>query len=107
MNAQILLIGNDQVIEVLGVQDVIDEEYVNDAVVQIRITTADGTEVSGENWPVTLDNVPASDGDYRGIIEDAVQLSPNVPYTIEVTATATNDRVGYWKFIVYARYRTP
>jgi hypothetical protein len=103
----VLLIGNDQSIQVSGLQDQNTGDYLDSATVTVTIKNPDGTAVSGGTWPLTLDYVTSSNGNYLGIIEDGVALIERRAYTIEVTADDGSGRIGFWKFTRFAIYREP
>lgn len=102
----VLLIGNDQVLKVLGVQDAITEAYINDATVTARIKLR-GNEVDGQSWPLTLSYVAASNGNYQGLLQDTIDLQPDRPYTIEIRIEGSGGLVGFYRYTRAAVYRTP
>ena len=103
----VLLIGNDQLITVVGLKDEITGEFINDAAVEVTLKDRSGNEVAGQSWPFTLDYVTDTDGDYRGILEDGLALQPNKLYTVIIDVDAGDDSIANWKFERYAHYRTP
>jgi hypothetical protein len=103
----VLFIGNDQSIELTGLQDAISEAYINDASVTATVKTKEGVAVTGQSWPLTLAYVAASDGNYRGNLEDGLELIEATMYVIEVTADCGGDVIGFWRFNRQAVYRTP
>lgn len=69
---------------------------VNDATVVCTVTDADGTNVAGMSWPLTMDYVAASAGIYRGTITEAAVLVHETAYIAKITATSGSlDR--YWE----------
>jgi hypothetical protein len=103
----VLLIGNDQSIQISGLQDGITGNYITDAAVTATLKNPDGTPVAGQSWPLTLDYVATSNGNYLGIIEDSVSLIARRPYTVEITANDGVNRVGFWSFTRFAINRQP
>lgn len=103
----VLLVGNDQTIRVSGVQDEVSGDYLNDITVQVWIKERDGTDVAGETWPITLDYIADSNGDYIGNIEDGVELVAGRRYIVEIRSEAPGDLVGFWHFTRAAKWREP
>lgn len=106
MNAS-LLIGNDQTLEVTGVQDEISGAYQNSKTVTATVKNIIGVEVSGQSWPLTLSYVADSNGDYRGTLEDGLVLVNGKNYIIEITVDAGSDLIAFWRWTVPATYRKP
>lgn len=68
-----LRIGTDNLLVVSGLRNDADDSFVNDAVVHATLLESrDGGELSGQSWPLTLDYVTGSDGEYRGTLEDTI-----------------------------------
>lgn len=82
-----ILRASDNVISVTGVRNVLadEDEYLNFASVWASIFDSTGENVDGVVWPVTLDHVEGSDGDYRGLIPDTVQLEVGNFYRVRVS----------------------
>jgi hypothetical protein len=72
----ILYVGNDSVISVVGLTD-LDGAAQNDAVVSVItiVDAATGEEIAGVDYPIVMEYVAQSAGDYEGL----------VPYTVDVT----------------------
>ena len=98
-----IYIGNDTVIEVTGLQNGIDDSYLNAATVSAVINELDGTEVVSST---TLSYVAASNGNYRGTVDQASisSLSEGTSYYVEITA-AESGIDGFWRIPVVADYR--
>lgn len=80
---------NDNLVSVVGLTNVAGDAYVNDATVTlVSLTDSGGDEVSGVSWPLTLSYVSGSDGNYRGVIDAAAELTAGATYTGTVTATS-------------------
>jgi len=103
----VLLIGNDQTIKVLGLQDEISGDYLNTAAVTAHLKNKDGTDVDGENWPVDLQYVEDSNGNYIGNLDDAIDLKPCKTYFVEIRADAGGGLKALWRFPRFAQYRQP
>lgn len=74
MSCGVLYVGNDNPITVEGLFSESENAYVNDAVVTVTLhhDTADGDEYDGQAWPLTLDYVVGSDGNYLGTLDAAI-----------------------------------
>jgi hypothetical protein len=91
-------VGNTNVHELRGLKDAVLDTFINTAVVTVTIKDASGVEVAGQTWPVVMDYVAASNGNYRAIIEDDVAFVARRTYYAHISATAGSNRVGFWKF---------
>lgn len=105
----VLLIGNDQTIEVIGLKDEVSGDFINGLIdaVTAHIKNRDGSSVGGETWPVTLDYITDSDGNYRGNLDDAMELVNNRKYVIEIRVDAGAGLKAFWRFMRTAQYREP
>lgn len=99
-----LYVGNDHRLTVDGLRDP-DGNYVNTAEVSATLLDAHGAEVEGETWPVSLAYVAESDGRYRGILDDAIELVDGKSYTLVIDAV-DGESVGRWELAVKATNRT-
>lgn len=97
-----LLIGNDQTIELVGARDAVSGGYLNAATATATIKTKSGDTVAG---PIAMDYVVASEGRYRGNIEDGVELTNNKVYVVEISIDAGADLIGLWREEIPAHYR--
>lgn len=100
-----LYIGNTMVLEVTGVKFDGETEYLNDATVEATIKDSNHHEVAGQTWPLTLDYVADSDGNYKGTLSSGLELLERKSYDVELTITKDLNR-GFWKEAVKAEYRT-
>ena len=106
MNVQFLLIGNDLSLRVLGLKDADTGDYIDDASVSAIVRDVAGNPVTGAEWPVTLSHVGGSNGDYRGVLQNTMNLREGHTYFVDVTADDGIGNIGFWKFKVPARYRS-
>ena len=92
----ILYINSDNVIEVQSLTDAVADTLITTATVQATLTDADGTEVTGETWPITLNH--QGSGTYRGTITDTVMgnLSAGVSATITFSADDGAGKYREW-----------
>ena len=93
-----LYIGNDNIIELSSLRNVSTspETYINDATVTVTIYDANGDEVSGETWPLSLSYVSGSSGKYTATLADTLSLSVNKRYRIKLTADGGAGLKGEW-----------
>jgi hypothetical protein len=74
MTTDVIFTDTDTLYRVSGVFNQQTEAYVNDAVVTLTLLDDADVEVGGQpgGWPLTLDYIAESDGDYRGTVSDAI-----------------------------------
>lgn len=101
----VLLVGNDQTLLVQSVYNEITAAYINDATVTATLKKKDTTTVSGQSWPLTLDYVAASNGNYRGNLSNLLELRPHTVYVIEITIVSGSFK-AFYRFDRRADYRT-
>lgn len=100
--AQIIYVKNDMLIELIGLQDVISLVFQNTGTVVANIHDKDDTLIIG---PISMAYVAASDGDYRGTIEDSAAFISGKLYTAKVSADASGGLKGYWELPLRAETR--
>ncbi len=103
---QIIFNQNDNLIEVLGLTDIVSGNFANSATVTATLVDGDDAEVVGQIWPITLVYVAASDGDYQAILNDVLVLTVGDLYTVKIDADAGVDMKAHWEFPVRAETRT-
>lgn len=91
-------VANTNVLDLIGLKEEITEAFINDAAVEVTIKDGEGTNVGGETWPLAMDYVAPSDGDYRAFVSEDVELEANVKYVAYIDADAGADRVGHFEF---------
>ena len=100
-----LYIDNTNFIEVSGVRVGSEQPTALADVSVVMITKANGEEVAGQPWPLSLDPVSGSDGTYRGELSHELELQNGRNYFAQVSI----DIDGVKGFIVKrirARVRT-
>lgn len=106
MSALKIYISNDNVITLVGLQNALDTaNYLNAAAVTVTLVDSDDVDVVGETWPLTMDYVAASDGNYRATLADTLTLSAG-EYVAQVNANAGAGLQGYWELPVTVQKRT-
>lgn len=72
--------ANDNVLRACGVSTIDttgQQVYLTGlATVEVTVTDTAGVPLLGETWPVRLDYVEGSQGEFLGVIRDSVQLPP-------------------------------
>lgn len=86
LNDNIIAIGDTKRTPSGGLVD-IEGDFINTATVTVTLYEADGTtEVVGETWPLSMSYVAASDGVYRGTLQDGLTLLDGAIYKADVIA---------------------
>lgn len=85
-----------------GLYDNNTESFVNDATVTFALKDSANAAVSGASG--TCSYVTGTEGVYEGVLEDAVALTENDTYYLEITAAASGDRVGLRRLRYVAVY---
>lgn len=101
-----VFIGNTNLLKLTGLKSNIDNSFINDASVAVTLLDSSGEEVSGQSWPITLDFVSGSSGDYRVTLSYNLPLVESSLYTAVVTADGGDGRQGRWELKFKARVRT-
>jgi len=103
-----LLVQNDQLIQLSGVQNALTGAYINNAAVACTLKNkADESVVSGQTFPLTMTYVPASNGVYEAILEDGLALVNKQKYIVEISVDAGSDNIAFWHYILAAKWREP
>ena len=96
--------GNSGVLQIDALKNAQTDAYINDATVEATLVDRTDTEVSGQTWPLTLSYVAASDGTYRGVVEEDLSVVVSAPYTAKITVTS-GVLVAYWELPITIRTR--
>lgn len=81
-------VNSDNVLTLTGLYDNINAAYENAATVYVTLTDSNGTQVTGETWPLLMNYVSASNGNYRATLTDSLSVVSGKTYTATVTADA-------------------
>ncbi len=101
---EVIYIQSDNIIEVLGVLNVATGQHINSADVTLTLVDASsGDEIENETWPILLDYVSDSNGDYRGVIRNDVGISQNQSLIAKVKVDGGFGLVRYWERQCIAR----
>lgn len=91
-------VANTNNLTLQGLKDALSGAFINDATVTVTVKTAAGVDLGGASWPMTMDYVSASDGDYRAVLSAALPFLNGKHYVayIEAQAGGSPPRVGNW-----------
>ena len=98
-----LVFWGDRRIPMSGLYDNNLEQFINDATVTFTLKDSAGSAVSGASG-ISMSYVTGSKGVYEGVLEDGVSLTAGSTYYLEITATASGDRVGFRRIPYTAAY---
>ena len=102
----IIHIDNDTQVTLEGLRVADQTTPINDATVVITLVERDTLDdVLGQTWPVTMNYVSGTDGNYRAVLSNALVLDPKKQYTAVVDVDAGEGLIGSWRVGVKARYR--
>lgn len=105
MSKQVLYIDNTNTITLTGLLNSVTGSYVNDATVTVTVNDSSGSSVSGETWPVTMDYVADSNGNYQASLDYGLSLTEWDKYTAVVTVTDGSSQAKFYEPI-YAKKRS-
>ena len=90
--------GQINLIAVTGLQDGLDGAYVNNATIEVTVTTLAGANLTGAgvSWPLVLDYVAASNGNYNGSVPAAADVSGLNCVVVSVVAKIGNTVIAQW-----------
>lgn len=94
-----IYIGNDNVLTMDGLKDVVTDAFLNAATVTAQLKTAEGADVGGA---LTLSYVAESRGRYRATIEDDLALIDQTAYQVHIDVDAGADLRAHWEVPVTA-----
>jgi hypothetical protein len=101
----VVYVLNDNLIEIDKLQDASDDSYINDATVTVTLKDSDGTNVTGQSWPLTLGYVAGTDGKYQGTLESALNLTSREQYYAHIDAVK-GTLAAHWEKQLKALTRT-
>lgn len=91
---KLLYFKADNLIELLGLRRADDETvFLNAATVTAQIKDTSGTNIGGS---ITMAYVAASNGNYRGTIDDTIAVTEDTEVRAEVSANAGAGLQGFW-----------
>jgi len=99
-------VANTNVLELLGLKNEVDGSYINDANVTATVKDADGNNVSGTSWPLTMPYVASSNGNYRAFLAASLPLVAKQKYTAVIEVNGGTDAVGHFELTFKPVVRT-
>jgi hypothetical protein len=101
-----IYLANSTTVKLEGLESSVDASYVNDATVEMTIKDAQGNNVAGETWPLSMVYVTASNGNYLGEVSHALALVDGAEYSASITATVPGGSRAEWVEPLAALIRT-
>lgn len=96
MTTEVLLYGNDNVLEIRGLRNEVTGTFLNSATVTVTLKDSAGTNVTGTSWPKALAYVASSDGVYRATLAHDLGLTPAGRYTATIAVDGGAGLVARW-----------
>ncbi len=100
-----IFISNDNLLSVEGLKNSSSGSFMNDATVTVRLKDSDGSDVTGQTFPVTLSYITASDGNYQMTLENTLNMLEEGIYTATISATASGGLYAEWDLLLTATKR--
>ncbi len=96
--SQIILYQNSMLLKLNGLRDseALPGVFLNAATVTVTLKDSAGAEVSGETWPLTLDYIAASDGNYSATLTDTLGVTLSGIYDAEITVDGGAGLKAFW-----------
>lgn len=91
-----IYVGNNNLVDLIGLKNAATDSYENSADVSLRLIADDGSEIEGQTWPLTMNYVADSDGDYRATLSKDLVITHKQVITADITAVASGI-TGNWK----------
>jgi len=97
-----IYIGNDSLIVVDELKNVATDAFLNSATVSAQLKTTAGVNVGSA---ITLSYVAASDGKYRGTLEEDAAVVSTQDYELHIDVDGGSDLKAHWEIPVKALKR--
>jgi hypothetical protein len=94
-------VANTNLLELIGLKSAVEGTYINNASVEVTIKNQQGDPIeglSGFAWPLTMDYVTGSDGNYRVALPDGLAFLNKKKCIAFIEVDAGVDRIGHWEF---------
>lgn len=91
-------VANTNVLDLIGLKNEIDNSFINSATVFVTIKDEAGVDVPGASWPLAMNYVSASNGDYRAFISESLPFVDKTKYIAYIDANGGPNLVGHWEF---------
>lgn len=103
--AEVIFYKNDMLVWLKGMKNPLTDEFINDATCTAVVKDKYGANVGGQTWPVDLNYVAASNGEYVGILDAGIALNVGDRGTVEVTIDVAGGIDGFFKAPFQVRQR--
>lgn len=88
MAVQVVYLETSELVELQSLKDEVSDAFVNAATVALTFLDSSGAEVSGETWPIAMDYVAGSDGNYQATVSENVDFQEGAMYFAKIVATS-------------------
>lgn len=100
-----VFIDNTSNVKLKSLRSAADDSYLDNAIVTMTLKDSAGSDVTGQVWPITLDYVATSNGDYTGTFAHGVALVEHDEYIAEILAILPDGSQAKWNEPVEALIR--
>jgi len=100
-----VFIGNDNVITLDQAFDLVEQEFIDAATVTVTLLDRKDVEIDGQEWPVAMGYVEESQGQYRAVLDDALDLTENQRLIALIELDAGSGKRAMWRVPCVATYR--
>ena len=90
-------VQNTNVLDLIGLKNEIAGTFINNATVTVTIKDALGVNVSGGSWPLTMNYLATSNGNYRAFISETLPFVDKTKYIAYIDANGGANLVGHWE----------
>ena len=98
-----LWVGNDTVLELLELTDVIAAVVQSDATVAVTLKDTAGVAVAGQVWPATMSAISGTAGGYRATLSADLEVTHANRYVADIAVQTSGGITGRWQAPVIAR----
>jgi len=85
---RVVLTGSDNILRVDNLFDIINDKFENAATISVTIYDDADVVVAGIAWPIVLNYIPNSEGDYIGVLSDDAVFAIGSVYRAEIIVDA-------------------
>ena len=105
-NINVLLVGNDNILEVASLKNELTGAFLNAATVTVTLKDAANVNVAGDTWPKTMAYVTGSAGIYRATMLYTLALVADARYSAVISVNGGAGLQAAWTMECVARART-
>lgn len=96
---------NTSTVELRGLSNSVDGQWVNDAIVTMTLKDLSGNLVGGQTWPITLSYIANSRGRYTGSFSHLAEVVPGTTYEATISAILQSGSEARWTEPILAKER--